>query len=586
MKSDIEISRSAHLSNISSIAAQLGLNTQYIEPYGHYKAKVAINALQELSEQSSQKDGKLILVSATTPTPFGEGKTVTTIGLTMGLSMIGKKAISCIRQASMGPVFGVKGGAAGGGYAQVAPLEDVNLHLTGDIHAVSSAHNLAAAALDSRLYHEEREGYDAFEKRSGLKALKIDPERITWRRVVDHNDRALRTITTGLPGANDTINLNGIPLTNGFDITAASELMAILALTDSLKDMRQRIGNIVLAYNKNRAPITAEALKVAGAMTVIMKNTINPTLMQNLEGGACFIHGGPFANIAHGNSSILADKLALKLSEYVVTEAGFGSDMGLEKFCNIKAHYSGKTPDAVVLVCSLRGLKSHSGQFTLKPGLPLDKGMIEPNPEALNKGISNLSWHINNVKRYGLPVVTAINRFPEDSKQEIDWLLNKAVELGTTKVAVSDAFCLGGNGATSLAQAVEEACNHKSKFQRLYPINVGIKEKVTQLAINGYGAGQVKFTSHALQQIEQLEEDGYGLLPICMAKTPLSISHDPTLKGCPKGFEFPIHEVRLSAGAGFVYIISGQIMTMPGLGSNPNFMSIDIDQDGIITGLD
>ncbi|WP_263322211.1 formate--tetrahydrofolate ligase [Endozoicomonas sp. Mp262] len=581
MKSDIEISRSARLSPITDIATRLGLDLHDIEPHGHYKAKVRIETLDKLKDK---KEGKLILVSAITPTPFGEGKTVNTIGLTMGLSMLGRKAISCIRQPSMGPVFGIKGGAAGGGYAQVVPMEDFNLHLTGDIHAISSAHNLASAALDSRLYHEEREGYDAFEQRSGLKALKIDKDRILWKRVVDHNDRALRAITTGLPG-NSPKNLNGVPREEGFDITVASELMAILALTDSLQDMRRRIGNIILAYDLDGNPVTAEMLRVAGAMTAIMKDAINPTLMQNLEGGACLIHAGPFANIAHGNSSILADKIALKLADYVVTEAGFGSDMGLEKFCNIKARYSGKTPDAVVLVCSLRGLKSHSGLFDLKPGRPFDKGMVEPNMAALDKGLSNLSWHINNVKRYGLPVVVAVNRFPEDTQQELDWLLKQTRILGADEVAISDTFRFGGEGAMAVASAVEQASNKPAHFQRLYPLESGLRDKIKAIAIKGYGAAKVNFSEQAEQQIVRLEAEGYGKLPVCMAKTPLSISHDPSQKGAPKGFDFPVREVRVSAGAGFVYILCGKVMTMPGLGSKPGYMNIDIDSEGHITGL-
>ncbi len=583
MKSDIEISRSAHLLPITDVAAQLGLEHQDIEPYGHYKAKVRIDSLNKLQDRP---DGKLVLVSAITPTPFGEGKTVNTIGLTMGLSMLGRKAISCIRQPSMGPVFGIKGGAAGGGYAQVVPMEDFNLHLTGDIHAITSAHNLASAALDSRLYHEEREGYEAFEQRSGLKALKIDKDRIVWKRVVDHNDRALRAITVGLPGNTTGENMNGVPREEGFDITVASELMAILALTDSIQDMRQRIGKAILAYDLDGKPVTAEDLKVAGAMTAIMKDAINPTLMQNLEGGACLIHAGPFANIAHGNSSILADRLALKMGDYVVTEAGFGSDMGLEKFCNIKAHYSGKTPDVAVLVCSLRGLKSHSGLFDLKPGKPLDKGMIEPNQDALEKGVCNLQWHINNVKRYGLPVVVAVNRFPDDTTEELNWLLDKAREFGASGAAISDTFRFGGEGAMAVASEVEQACSTQpTNFQRLYPLDAGLQDKITTLATKGYGAATVNFSEKAAQQIAELEAQGYGNLPVCMAKTPLSISHDPMLKGAPTGFDFPVREVRVSAGAGFVYILCGQIMTMPGLGSNPGYMNIDIDDNGHITGL-
>ncbi|WP_211826605.1 formate--tetrahydrofolate ligase [Kistimonas asteriae] len=583
MKSDIEISRSARLLPITDVAAQLGLEHQDIEPYGHYKAKVRIDSLNKLQDRP---DGKLVLVSAITPTPFGEGKTVNTIGLTMGLSMLGRKAISCIRQPSMGPVFGIKGGAAGGGYAQVVPMEDFNLHLTGDIHAITSAHNLASAALDSRLYHEEREGYEAFEQRSGLSALKIDKDRIVWRRVVDHNDRAMRTITVGQPGNTTGENMNGVPREEGFDITVASELMAILALTDSIQDMRRRIGKAILAYDLDGKPVTAEDLKVAGAMTAIMKDAINPTLMQNLEGGACLIHAGPFANIAHGNSSILADRLALKMGDYVVTEAGFGSDMGLEKFCNIKAHYSGKTPDVAVLVCSLRGLKSHSGLFDLKPGKPLDKGMIEPNQEALEKGVCNLQWHINNVKRYGLPVVVAVNRFPDDTKEELNWLLEQAREFGATGAAISDTFRFGGEGAMAVASEVEQACSTQpAQFQRLYPLDAGLQDKISTLATKGYGAATVNFSEKAALQIAELEAQGYGNLPVCMAKTPLSISHDPMLKGTPVGFDFPVREVRVSAGAGFVYILCGQIMTMPGLGSKPGYMNIDIDDNGHITGL-
>ena len=569
----------------SACLQEHGTIEEYIQTDGNELLRLIYQGYLDKQANDEEKAASVTASDAITPTPFGEGKTVNTIGLTMGLSMLGRKAISCIRQPSMGPVFGIKGGAAGGGYAQVVPMEDFNLHLTGDIHAISSAHNLASAALDSRLYHEEREGYGAFEQRSGLKALKIDRNRIVWKRVVDHNDRALRAITTGLPGEDNSINLNGIPRDESFDITVASELMAILALTDSLQDMRQRIGRVILAYDLNGKQITAEDLKVAGAMTAIMKDAINPTLMQNLEGGACLIHAGPFANIAHGNSSILADQLALKVADYVVTEAGFGSDMGLEKFCNIKAHYSGKAPDAVVLVCSLRGLKSHSGLFDLRPGRPLDKGMVEPNMAALNKGLSNLSWHINNVKRYGLPVVVAVNRFPEDSQHELDWLLKQARMLGADRAAISDTFRFGGEGAMAVASAVDEACQMSTHFQRLYPLQSNLKEKITLLATDGYGAAKVHFSDKALQQIAQLEADGYGQLPVCMAKTPLSISHDPTLKGAPKGFDFPVREVRVSAGAGFVYILCGKVMTMPGLGSKPGYMNIDIDQNGHITGL-
>ena len=523
---------------------------------------------------------------ATTPTPFGEGKTVNTIGITMGLNAIGKQAISCIRQPSMGPVFGIKGGAAGGGYAQVVPMEDFNLHLTGDIHAISSAHNLGSAALDTRIFHEEREGYAAFERRTGLKALKVDPARINWRRVVDHNDRALRQITVGEQTPGTAKNMNGVPRSEGFDITVGSELMAILALATSLQDMRQRIGKVIMAYNHEGKPVTAEDLKVAGSMTAIMKDSIKPTMMQNLEGGASFIHAGPFANIAHGNSSIVADKIALKLADYVVTEAGFGSDMGLEKYCNIKARAGGKAPDVAALVCSLRGLKSHSGDFQIVAGRNLDEGMIRPNQSALEKGISNLRFHINNVKKYGLPCVVAINRFPDDMDEELNWLMDKAKELGADGVAISEGFSKGGEGCKSVAYEIERVCSeHKPNFEYLYNVEDSISVKLNDLVTKGYGGRKVVISQDAQEQINQLEADGYGNLPVCMAKTQLSVSHDPSLKGEPTDFEVPVREVRLSAGAGFIYALCGSIMTMPGLGSLPGYMQIDIDEDGSIVNL-
>ncbi|MTI14810.1 formate--tetrahydrofolate ligase [Sansalvadorimonas verongulae] len=583
MKSDIEISRDASLMRITELADKLGLKQEHVEPYGHYKAKVSLDAYEELKDRP---DGRMVLVTATTPTPFGEGKTVNTIGITMGLNTIGKKAISCIRQPSMGPVFGIKGGAAGGGYAQVVPMEDFNLHLTGDIHAISSAHNLGSAALDTRIFHEEREGYEAFEKRSGLKALRIDPSRITWRRVVDHNDRALRQITVGeqTPGA--AKNMNGIPRPEGFDITVGSELMAILALATSLQDMRERFGKIIMAYNHDGEPVTADDLQVAGSMTAIMKEAIKPTLMQNLEGGASFVHAGPFANIAHGNSSVVADKIALKLGDYVVTEAGFGSDMGFEKYCNIKVNAGGKSPDVAALVCSLRGLKSHSGDFQVVAGRDLDSGMIEPNLPALEKGISNLRYHINNVKKYGLPCVVAVNRFPQDTQEELDWLLAKAKELGADGAAISEGFVHGGEGCMAIANEIDRVCNEKKPyFNYLYNFEDTITTKLNDLVVKGYGGKQAVISDLAKEQIAVLEEKGYGNLPVCMAKTQLSVSHDPSLKGEPTDFEVPIREVRLSAGAGFVYALCGTIMTMPGLGSKPGYMKIDIDGEGNIVNL-
>ena len=568
---------------VTELAKGLGLQPEHVEPYGHYKAKISLDAGKDLAHRS---DGRMVLVTATTPTPFGEGKTVNTIGITMGLNQIGKTAISCIRQPSMGPVFGIKGGAAGGGYAQVVPMEDFNLHLTGDIHAITSAHNLGAAALDTRLFHEEREGYEAFEKRTGLKALRIDSSRIVWRRVVDHNDRALRQITIGLKTPGASTNENGIPRTEGFDIAVASELMAILALATSLQDMRARFGKVIMAYNHDGEPVTADDLQVAGAMTAIMKEAIKPTLMQNLEGGACFVHAGPFANIAHGNSSIVADQLALKMADYVVTEAGFGSDMGMEKYCNIKVRAGGKSPDVVALVCSLRGLKSHSGDFQVVAGRSLDRGMIEPNLPALEKGISNLHFHINNVKSYGLPCVVAVNRFPEDTLEELGWLLEKAKELGADGAAISEGFAHGGEGCMAIANEIERVCDaQKPYFQYLYNCEDTIAVKLNDLVVKGYGGSKAVISETARQQIADLEAKGYGNLPVCMAKTQLSVSHDPNLKGEPTGFEVPIREVKLSAGAGFVYALCGAVMTMPGLGSLPGYMKIDIDEDGNIVNL-
>ncbi|MCL6268941.1 formate--tetrahydrofolate ligase [Sansalvadorimonas sp. 2012CJ34-2] len=583
MKSDIEISRDADLMHITELANNLGLKQEHCEPYGHYKAKVSLDSIEDLKDRP---DGRMVLVTATTPTPFGEGKTVNTIAITMGLNTIGKNAISCIRQPSMGPVFGIKGGAAGGGYAQVVPMEDFNLHLTGDIHAISSAHNLGSAALDTRIFHEEREGYEAFEKRTGLKALRIDPKRITWRRVVDHNDRALRHITVGEQTPGTPKNMNGVPRTEGFDITVGSELMAILALATSLKDMRERFGKVIMAYNHDGEPVTAEDLQVAGSMAVIMKEALKPTLMQNLEGGASFVHAGPFANIAHGNSSIVADKIALKLGDYVVTEAGFGSDMGYEKYCNIKVRAGGKSPDVVAIVCSLRGLKSHSGDFQVVAGRDLDPGMIDPNLPALEKGVANLHFHINNVKKYGVPAVVTINRFPQDTQEELDWLMAKAKELGAEGVAISEGFIHGGEGCMNVAKEIDRVCNEKKAyFNYLYNVEDDISTKLNELATKGYGGNKVVISELAQKQIADLEAKGYGNLPVCMAKTQLSVSHDPALKGEPTDFDVPVREVRLSAGAGFVYALCGTIMTMPGLGSKPGYMKIDLDDDGNIMNL-
>lgn len=583
MKSDIEICQTATLIRMKTIASNLGLHDDDITPQGRYKAKVNIDALKHLE---NKPNGKLILVSAITPTPLGEGKTVTTIGLSQGLAKLGESVSACIRQPSMGPVFGVKGGAAGGGYSQVAPMEELNLHLTGDIHAITAAHNLASAAIDARIYHEQRLGYELFSEKNDLPALRIDPERVVWKRVMDHNDRALRMVTIGNNEEGKTIN--GYQREDGFDITAASELMAILALASDLQDLRQRIGRIVVAYNLDGEPVTTEDLQVAGAMTVTMKFAINPTLMQTLEGVPTFVHSGPFANIAHGNSSIIADNIALKLTDYTVTEGGFGSDMGLEKACNIKAPLAGKAPDCAVLVATLRGIKANSGLFPLSPGQALPKALFTPNQDALNAGLDNLQWHINNCAKYGLPVVVAINRFPEDTQEELDFLQQWITALSSetnVDVSISEAFVKGGEGAKELASKVIAACKKTTQFTPLYTSDMSLFDKLNAVAIKGYGAERIELSEKAQQQLEQFEKLGYQSLSVCMAKTPASISTDGNIKGAPTDFIVPIRELKLCAGAGFIYALCGNVMTMPGLPEKPAFMNLDIDTDGNITGL-
>ncbi|MDF2154828.1 formate--tetrahydrofolate ligase [Vibrio sp. CAU 1672] len=581
MQSDIDICRNTPLSAIHTIASQAGLLPDEFDTHGKYKAKVNPKCLQRLQHN---KDGKLILVTAITPTPLGEGKTVTTIGLAQGLASLNESVMACIRQPSMGPVFGVKGGAAGGGYSQVAPMDELNLHLTGDIHAVTAAHNLASAAIDARLYHEQREGYDAFERRTGMKALRIDPARITWKRVMDHNDRALRMVTIGLNEENKQVN--GYERAEGFDISAASELMAILALSTDLKDLRQRIGRIVLAYDFDGQPITTEDLQVAGAMAVTLKETIAPTLMQTLEGVPTLIHAGPFANIAHGNSSIIADEIALKLSSYVVTEAGFGSDMGFEKACNIKSHASGKAPDCVVIVATLRGLKANSGLYALKPGMPIPDSIFNSDPNALSAGFENLKWHINNVSKYGIPVVVAINQFPQDCQQELDSLKSMIHDhYPAVKVAISTAFSEGGAGANDLARKVIAQCTTPVQFCPLYTAEQSLLEKLMAVTEGGYGAANLILSDKAKLQLETFEKLGFGHLSVCVAKTPLSITTDATIKGAPNGFSVNIRDIRLCAGAGFIYALSGNVMTMPGLPDKPAFMNLDLDDDGNIIGL-
>lgn len=569
MLTDMEISSRASLTNVAELGAELGLLPEEMLLFGSSKAKVDLSVQQRLAGQSR---GKLIIVTAVTPTPHGEGKTVTSIGLTQSLKAIGKKACACIRQPSMGPVFGVKGGAAGGGYAQVVPMQELNLHLTGDIHAVSSAHNLGAAAIAARLFHESRLGKVEFEAQSGQAFLDIDPAQIRWHRVLDHNDRCLRQVQVGL-GEN-----NGPVYESGFDITAASELMAILALSANLADMRASIGRLVLALNRQGQVISAEDLGVAGAMTAIMVDAIKPTLMQTLNGAPCLIHAGPFANIAHGNSSIIADDIALKLVDYVITEGGFGSDMGFEKFCNIKVRQSGQVPSAAVLVTTLKALKANSG-------IESDTDINTPDEIRLEAGFANLHWHINNVARYGIPVVVAINRFATDTEAELQWLINAVNQTAAFGCEVSDAFSQGEAGTIELAHTVVRAADTQSQFRLLYPDDASLEAKLSTLAEVGYGAAGISLSDEAKQQVREFTSLGYAHLPVCMAKTPLSISHDPMQKGVPKDFIVPIRALVLNAGAGFVTALVGNVMTMPGLGIKPGYLKIDIDEAGEIIGL-
>ncbi|WP_186371987.1 formate--tetrahydrofolate ligase [Yersinia alsatica] len=566
-------SHDANLQPIQHIAQQLGLTAEDLIPYGHHMAKVDISALRP-----GKVRGKLILVSSITPTPMGEGKTVTTIGLSQGINQLGHRGVACIRQPSLGPVFGVKGGAAGGGAAQVLPMEKLNLHLTGDIHAISAAHNLAAAALDARLYHEQQLG-PAFSQQTGMPLLNIDAQQILWPRVVDHNDRALRHIKVGVGGGT-----HGVERGDHVEITAASELMAILALSENLQDMRQRIGRIILAKTTGGEPITADDLGVAGAMTALMKETIHPTLMQTSEHTPVLIHAGPFANIAHGNSSVLADRLGLQLADYVVTEAGFGSDMGMEKFFNIKYRQSGIAPSCVVLVATIRSLKANSGAFDIKPGQPLPAEILSTNIPLLSQGCANLKWHINHAKSYGLPVVVAVNCFPDDSAEELAFVSDYALSAGAVACEISEAFAKGGAGTTALAQQVINACAEAQEPTLPYPDQASLEQKITALAQN-YGARDITYTSQARQQLAAITAAGFAHLPLCMAKTPLSISADPRLKNVPQDFVLPITACAVSAGAGFVRIYAGDIMTMPGLGTQPAYYHIDIDDEGHICGL-
>jgi methylenetetrahydrofolate dehydrogenase (NADP+)/methenyltetrahydrofolate cyclohydrolase/formyltetrahydrofolate synthetase/formate--tetrahydrofolate ligase len=564
------------------IAAELGLADEDLILYGRYKAKVHLDTLKKLA---GRPKGKYVDVTAITPTPLGEGKTTTTVGLVQGLGALGHKAIACIRQPSQGPTFGIKGGAAGGGYSQIIPMEDFNLHLTGDIHAITAANNLVAAAIDARIYHEDRLS-DAKLAGMGLKRLDIDPYNITWNRVIDVNDRALRNIIIGLGG-----KAEGRPREAGYDITVASEIMAILALVNgedyksALRDLRERCGRMVIGLNTSGKPVTAEELGVAGAVAVLMKDALHPNLMQTLEGQAAFVHAGPFANIAHGNSSILADQVALRLGDYVVTESGFGADIGMEKFFKIKCRYSGQTPDCVVLVATIRALKMHGGGPRVIPGRPLDPAYTEENLELLEAGLANLEAHIRNARRYGIPVVVAVNKFQYDTDAEIELVKKAAVAAGAETAAMSDHWANGGDGAVELAEAVVAACEKPSNFKFLYPLELSIKEKIETIAKEMYSAGEVVYEPLAERQIKSYEDNGFGNLPICMAKTHLSISHDPALKNAPSGYTLSVREVRASVGAGFIYPLLGEMRTMPGLGSRPAYMQVDLDEDGRVVGL-
>jgi len=577
MLSDLAIAQAAKIKPILEVAEKVGLTKDDLVPYGWDKAKVRLDVLDRVGDRPN---AKYIDVTAITPTPLGEGKTTTTVGLSQALSAeLNKNVFTCIRQPSMGPTFGIKGGAAGGGYSQVVPMEDFNLHLTGDIHAVSISHNLMVSALDARMMHESRLSDRALD-RVNLKRLNINPDSILLNRVVDLEDAALRQIVIGLGSAR-----NGITRESGFDISVASEVMAILALATSLKDLRERLGRIVVGADKNKNAVTAEDLGVAGAMAVLMKDALMPNLMQTLVNSPAFVHAGPFANIAHGNSSCIADMIAVKSADYVVTESGFGADIGMEKFFNIKCRNSGLIPNCVVLVATVRALKMHGGLGKVVPGKPLPKELTEENLEYLQKGAANLVAHIRIAKQFGIPVVVCVNRFTDDTDAEIALVRKIAKDAGAYDAVPSEHWGKGAAGARELAQAVVEACEQPSDFEFLYPLDIPIKDKVEAIATKVYGADGVEFSPAAERQIKQYNRYGYSDLPICMAKTHLSLSHDPTLLGAPTGFTLPVREVRLSAGAGFLYPLCGDMKTMPGLPRRPVFMDIDLDENGEVVGL-
>ena len=554
MKTDIEIAQSVPMQKITEIAKKIGISEDDLELYGKYKAKIPFDKLL----RSDKPNGKLILVTAITPTPAGEGKTTTTIGLADGLSRIGKSVTVALREPSLGPVFGIMGGAAGGGWAQVVPMEDINLHFTGDFHAIGAANNLLAAMLDNHIYQGN--------------ALSIDPKSITWKRCVDMNDRQLRHVVDGLGG-----KVNGVPREDGYDITVASEIMAVLCLADSLADLKERLGKIIVGYTYGGDPVTAKDLKAAGAMTALLKDALKPNLVQTLEGTPALVHGGPFANIAHGCNSVIATKTALKLSDYVVTEAGFGADLGAEKFLDIKCRMADLKPDAVVLVATVRALKMHGGLSKTE--------LATENLTALEKGIPNLLRHLSNLTEvYHLPAVVAINRFPTDTDAEIAFIMDKCRSLGVNTV-LSTVWAEGGKGGEYLAKEVVSLCDKENYFTFSYSTDAGIVDKIRTVVQKIYRGKDVALTAAAQKQAKKLEELGYGALPVCIAKTQYSFSDDPTLLGAPEDFTVTVRELKISAGAGFVVALTGDIMTMPGLPKKPAAEQIDVDENGVISGL-
>jgi formyltetrahydrofolate synthetase len=550
MPSSLEIAQGATLRPILDVAADAGLLPEEVEPYGRFKAKVDLSVIERLTDRP---DAKLVNVTAITPTPAGEGKTTTSVSLTQGLGALGRKPVLCLREASLGPVFGVKGGAAGGGYAQVVPMEDLNLHFTGDLHAITAANNLLAAMIDAHLHHGNELG--------------IDPLSISWRRCLDMNDRSLRDVVTGLGG-----RANGSPRQTGFDITAASEIMALVAVARDLADLRRRLGAITIGQTYEGEPVTAEQLRAAGSLAVVLKDAIKPNLVQTLEGQPAFVHCGPFANIAHGNNSLVADRVALKLGEYVVTESGFASDMGMEKFFDITCRIGDLRPDAVVLVATIRALKHHAGD--------LDGGT-----RAIEVGAQNLGRHIGIVKGFGLEAVVAVNRFPTDTDEELEVVRKLALERGAYAAEVNEAFERGGEGATALAEAVMDAAEQPASFQFAYPLDASIETKIGLIATRVYGADGADLLPAAKQRAAEFEDAGLGNLPICMAKTHLSLSHDPALRNAPRGFTVPVRDLRPYTGAGWIVALCGDMMTMPGLGKSPAAFAIDIDETGETVGL-